>query len=59
MMLEINAKARLRMPCNYILFNYLIIDSLIYLTTQQTFVFILREVRLFLMDLNREMICFR
>lgn len=34
---EVNAKTRLCMPCYYVLFNHLIIDSLTALTIQQTF----------------------
>jgi len=56
MMLQINAKARLGTPCYCVLFNHLIIDSLISLTMQQIFLFILRERRTFLMGLSREML---
>lgn len=58
MPLQPNAKVRLHSHVT-VLFDHLIIDSLISLTIQQIFLFILREIRTFLMGLSREMVCFR
>lgn len=55
MMLQINMKVRLHMPCYCVLFNHLIIDSLTSLTTQEIFLFILREMTCFLMGLRKDM----